>query len=339
MSQINLCAIKNILVITFLSGISAFLYSFDLEDGKSRNLTEKSLLKDIYSKHKTLPGYLFEYENNKYYALSKTGNAIGIYDMTDSQSTLSGWPLTRWPHEPIEQAVIDIYEKYSGSFFSSYNTYIKHRMGCYHVSPLRYGDIDNDGVDELVLFLGKDMIVFSPDYGRIVFSMSLSTDDWMSEADTVNYFGPDGFGGYGWDTVPVYQWTGVSDLREPIQAYRGHAKVFQGDFDEDGNFDLIVWRKLYQSPWVGDGVTGFNFVSDTFYFYEKDLEAQENSDSGITGEYLPQETDEATVQSWLTDNDLTWSKGYPSVSECEGEEGELIPEMHDPLLNDPDVLQ
>ena len=34
-----------------------------------------------------------------------------------------------------------------------------------------------------------------------------------------------------------------------------------------------------------------------------------------------------------------WQKGYPTLSEYPGEEGQPIPEMHDPLLNDPEVLQ
>jgi hypothetical protein len=44
------------------------------------------------------------------------------------------------------------------------------------------------------------------------------------------------------------------------------------------------------------------------------------------------------VKGWLTAKQLTWKKGYPSKSECAGQEGQFIPEMHDVLLNDPDVL-
>jgi hypothetical protein len=49
---------------------------------------------------------------------------------------------------------------------------------------------------------------------------------------------------------------------------------------------------------------------------------------------------EQPVKGWLTSNNLTWwKKGYPSKSECAGQEGQFIPEMHDPLLNDPEVMQ
>ena len=45
------------------------------------------------------------------------------------------------------------------------------------------------------------------------------------------------------------------------------------------------------------------------------------------------------IQSWLLAKNLTWQKGFLSKSECAGQEGQLIPEIHDPLLNDPDVLR
>lgn len=59
----------------------------------------------------------------------------------------------------------------------------------------------------------------------------------------------------------------------------------------------------------------------------------------VDGEYQQTATPESEVKDWLEENNLTWQKGFPSHSECPGEEGELIPEMHDPLLNDADVLQ
>lgn len=55
--------------------------------------------------------------------------------------------------------------------------------------------------------------------------------------------------------------------------------------------------------------------------------------------YQPVTTSSELIKKWLTDNNLTWQKGFPSKSECKGQEGQLIPDMHDPLLNDPDVLK
>ena len=247
------------------------------------------------------------------------------------------WSIDRWPHESIEETVNELFDVYMGKFAVNYDTYLSQPIGCVNETPLRYGDIEDDGINELVLFLGGDLVVFSPEANNIVFSNIISTDNWDSPSETVQYF--EDFGGEGHADIPQYQWKGVSDLREPVPALRGYGKIYQGDIDEDGNADIVVWRKLYRSYWRKDAENGFEFLSNTFYHYERDLTAQAESASGITGEYLPQDTPEADIQNWLAENDLTWSKGYPSKSECPGEEGQLIPEMHDPLLNDPEVLQ
>ena len=73
----------------------------------------------------------------------------------------------------------------------------------------------------------------------------------------------------------------------------------------------------------------FEKLSDSHLHYKK-----------VNNEYqLQTDTAPETIQGWLTDKNLTWQKGFPSKSECAGQEGQLIPEMHDPLLNDPDVLK
>jgi hypothetical protein len=91
-----------------------------------------------------------------------------------------------------------------------------------------------------------------------------------------------------------------------------------------------VWRKLYLSKLLSEPVAGFDKVSDTYYHYERK----------VTGEYeLKTDTAPETIQGWLTAKNQTWQSGFPSKSECAGQEGQLIPEMHDPLLNDPDVLK
>jgi hypothetical protein len=124
-----------------------------------------------------------------------------------------------------------------------------------------------------------------------------------------------------------------------LYGIRGYAKIYFGDFDNDSNPDVLVWRKAYKSRSKKDEVVGFEALRQEWSHFERDLKVQEESEQGITGEYLPQQTDEATIRKWLSENELTWKKGYPSASECEGEDGQLILEMHDPLLNDPEVLE
>jgi len=105
--------------------------------------------------------------------------------------------------------------------------------------------------------------------------------------------------------------------------------MYVGDYDNNGSLDIVKWQKIYRSNKKTESPAWVQILNE-FTHYIRDE----------TGEYIPQEdTTEQTIQGWLTSNNLTWQKGFPSKSECAGQEGQLIPEMHDPLLNDPDVLQ
>ena len=266
---------------------------------------------------------------------------------THSRTYLGNWRLTRWQYEFLNQQYLNDYSRVglmdaSKAFpiriLSEYQR--EDNIGCLANTPLRYGDVEQDGKNELVLTTGEDLIVFSPGYERIVFMQRYNSLGWLSKEksdlylteniDTSRTEEPQYLSRIGAITIEDYQFI--------TPGIRGYAKVFEGDFDEDDYSDILLWAKTYRSNMKG-GTEGFTIIENKFIHYERDLEAQEKSDSGITGEYLPQETAEATIQSWLSGNELTWSKGYPSISECEGEEGALIPEMHDALLNDPDVLQ
>jgi len=120
---------------------------------------------------------------------------------------------------------------------------------------------------------------------------------------------------------------------------RSYSKLYVNDFENDGHEDILVWRKVYVSNNKANLQKGFSLIRDEYVHYERDLTAQGSSEAGVTGEYLPQETDSATIQGWLATKNQTWQSGFPSKSECAGQDGQLIPEMHDPLLNDPDVLK
>jgi hypothetical protein len=198
-------------------------------------------------------------------------------------------------------------------------------FGCLQQHPLRYSDLDKDGQAELILNLGYDWVVFSTTLNKVIFSARWHLDDELSAADEadreITRTGPN---------AVEYQYIASSgvDLNRYLAAKRSMGKLFFGDFDNDGVFDILMWRKLYQSRLVSDPIPGFAKYGEAWVHYELH-----------NGEYKKQPTPEATIQDWLTSNNLTWQKGYPSQSECAGEEGQLIKEMHDPLLNDPDVLQ
>lgn len=206
-------------------------------------------------------------------------------------------------------------------------------MGCLHANPLRYGDVDQDGTNELALFVGDipkeylegslDFVMFSPEKKKIIFSVRTARVD-VSE-NLAEQYDPDSSEGVQ-ASDPQYE-SGISGkwIAPATQVY---AKIYMGDFDNDDNKDILVWRKRYESRKISDPVKGFKLTKQLYNHYEL-----------VDGEYQLQDTDQVTIKGWLTDHNLTWQKGFPSESECKGEEGKPIPEMSDPLLNDPDVLK
>lgn len=267
-------------------------------------------------------------ESGDQYAVLYSTLALRTFDRDASGSVqpLDHWSITRSPHDYLEPEVLSRYQvtgqergdliQYSG-------------IGCYNNSPLRYGDIDSNEQNELVLFLRDDMVIFSPASQRVIFSTTLAVDDWLTPEESEDYYLR--YGGLS-ENSPQYQ-SGIAASAAGnwqggrFPGYRGYTKLYFDDFDEDGTKDIIAWRKLYESRLQNEDTQGFKLIRETFLHYNL-----------VDGEYLPQETDPVAIESWLTVNELTWSDGYPRLSECPGEEGELIAEMHDPLLNDPDVL-
>ena len=250
----------------------------------------------------------------------------------ETKSYLGNWALNRWEHEFTEQtALFYTNADLSGSELTKhYNQFISENqndLGCLVNTPLRYGKISQSSDSDVVLTIGTldtqaDLIVFSPTYERIVFSLRYAEQNSAKA-----------------EAVAPFQYIQTTNYHAEQQAYRTYGKVYEGDFDQDGHADLITWRKIFYSHETDSTELGFFAGGEILTHYERDLEVQAASPAGITGEYLPQDTPEADIQNFLAENNLTWSKGYPSKSECPGEEGQLIPEMHDPLLNDPEVLQ
>lgn len=307
----------------------------DLKKGFDRD-KERQPFGQIREKFQYRPGYLVDVEQDLYFALSPDGLGVAEYNLSGEGNVL-GWPLTRWSHTYVTQEMQQTYADIGFKYEPDEPNINENNPGpgCLNDTPLRYGTLhslaENDPV--LVLFLNNQMMFFSPKYERVVFAEFYDGGDWLpkEESDAIreNYQG---------DTDAQHisnLYTGV-DVGMP--GYRAYSKLYIQDFDDNNHLDIVVWRKVYRSNRKGEA-EGFTLLRNEWSHFERDLEAQEESDAGVTGEYLPQDTEEDVIQDWLAENELTWQKGYPSESECEGEEGELIPEMHDPLLNDPDVLQ
>ncbi|WP_394201777.1 hypothetical protein [Marinagarivorans algicola] len=233
------------------------------------------------------------------------------------------WPLTRWPYEVDDAEVAAIYAvegAQEGDVWDRYesNRYLNtETLGCLANIPLRYGDLESDGVNELVLPLGNndqqvDWVVFSPTAGKIIFSARIALQDFFEAPDNA------------WAYYLSY-----AAGPKALMGKRAYAKLYFSDFDKNAKADILVWRKQYSSlTKKNSSGKGFELKHQNYRHYEL-----------INGEYLPQKTDSATIKNWLKTSKLTWQKGFPSTSECAGQKGQLIPEMHDVLLNDPDVLQ
>ncbi|MFY0639806.1 MAG: hypothetical protein JXR16_02090 [Bermanella sp.] len=249
---------------------------------------------------------------------------------TNDPNCIEPWWNGRWSdQEFLEPEIKKRLSNYDIKlpFELSYGDDVSDAIGCLEHTPLRYGDIDEDTNSELVIFLKNSLVIFSPKEEKVIFSSVFNYPDfvtWQTLIDAEMYLDdPDA------NTPQYASLLEFKKDRNAIIGYRGYSKLFIQDFGNDQKNELVVWRKFYQSRLQGDNVKGFEKLSDSYLHYKK-----------VNGEYqLQTDTAPETIQGWLDSKNLTWQKGFPSKSECAGQEGQLIPEMHDPLLNDPDVLK
>ncbi|MDQ2075472.1 hypothetical protein [Marinimicrobium sp. ABcell2] len=328
---INLLTLFTKLIAIAFLFISLPSVGFNLDKGIARSHAQwNSNAGTVRKLHNFYPDAIYIDENYQVmYGLS--GTSIAMFDVSDNFRLMGGRGLTRWSHEYLEQKVEITYE--AGNFYRAgdSDTYLAddakliHLMGCMQQTPLRYGDFTGDGKSELVVFLSDevstDIRVFSLDKQKVIFSSKLNFSDSEHRDDIPEYYLHDA-------PFQYLSWRHINSDIAAFPATKAYAKLYVDDFSNNNQQDLLVWRKVYQSRRLDDDIAGFELLEETLLHY-----------SLVDGEYQPQEADAATIKGWLAANELTWQKGYPSKSECEGEEGELIPEMHDPLLNDPDVLQ
>ena len=296
-----------------------------------------SMIKDRFENDRDF-GALASYarlNGNVIFGLFRKG-VLAEYETGDGIRYIGHWPLTRWEGERNDSSVWQMYTMEGAPDQRNWERYgITRRIsaeppiGCLADSPLRYGDIEGNGDKDLVLFLPQhdrvlDWVVFSPKYEQISFAARLAQRDFVDPGD------------YG---SPRYQY--ISQAYETVSnasGSRGYAKLYFGDFRSESEkhheeaeetvHDIIAWRKYYRALEVDADREGFELRRQILRHYRLE-----------DGAYVRLDTPEEVIRESLTARDLTWAKGFPNYSECEGEEGQLIPEMHDPLLNDPEVLE
>jgi hypothetical protein len=325
--------VKVLLVFCFLFSLPTYSSELKLGGYSSNNGFDgdETALKIISMGAYSLDSYILYPSSGIYFVLM--GDVFGKIDLKKKEY-LGEVPLDRWPTEYSDKAISDLYEHryiYSERSHELYDQYYSANpttsgsskaVGCLGEKPLRYGDVDDNGTKEIVLYLSdfnnkSDWIIFSPEKEKIIFSMRWQVRDYYEGK-------ADGYGKW-----PIMQYPSEEDQRGSSNTgFQVYAKAFLGDFNKDKIPDILVWRKRFESLATGVSKKGFELKGEHFEHY-----------SLVDGEYQPQVTIPLQIKDWLADAELTWSKGYLSKSECEGQEGQLIPEMHDPLLNDPDVLK
>lgn len=340
--------LKILLICAFLGG--HHVAALDLSNFKNtiaRN-ADPFLFKKIYTSFGESVGYLVASDNaNIFYALSSDGSIVGYYNF--SEKHMDGWLIGfsdpcadedapdeckapwwtgRWGmQEFMEAEYIERTQDHNIliPFRAAHNDDELSLYGCFNRNPLRYGDLTGDSKPELALFLMNDFVIFSPEQKKTIFAVMYNNPDWINWGELIE----NGLALLDEPDSPQY---GSRKLYEELGTtsigYRGYAKIYVGSFEAENTKDILVWRKFYQSRFKKDPIKGFEKIRDTYIHYKLG-----------DGEYKKQSTEPEVVKSWLTAKNLTWQKGYPSKSECPGQEGQLIPEMHDPLLNDPDVLK
>lgn len=270
--------------------------------------------------------FVLETENKGIFYWMSSGRSLGVFDVNIAKN-IGGWSLKRWPAEYKDKAISKInkhpftHGKRGAELYDEYSSHAgtgsDANVGCLGEKPLRYGDVDNNSSKEIVLYLSEfdqksDWLIFSPKKEKIIFSLRWQAKDF-----------------YKGDELAYYQYPSLENQSSSQnRGFQVFAKAFLGDFNKDKVPDILVWRKRFESLATGASKKGFELKGEHFEHY-----------SLVDGEYQPQVTIPLQIKDWLADAKLTWSKGYPSKSECAGQEGQLIPEMHDPLLNDPDVLK
>lgn len=115
--------------------------------------------------------------------------AIYKFDISN-EKYLGRFPLVRWPHEYIHP---EIHDKALGvwggrPYEPELALYDYQDSGSLAQNPLRYGDVDGNGSNEIVIITQEDLLFFSPELEKTIFMLRYNADEWLTpEASTEFY--------------------------------------------------------------------------------------------------------------------------------------------------------
>ena len=270
---------------------------------------------------------------NEYFSLDNLGN---LSHVEAKPKTLNSYyhhiaKFNEWKlelnHDLLEYDLVNrlIDSGNEGSFLG------ESKFGCLNNPPLNAYDLDEDGVDEIIAFSLEDIFIFSQKYQKVIFNTKLFFEDSLGDVGSTSYLKDAG------EQAQLPQYASAiaaSDIQPYIEpALTGFAKIFVGDFDQSGKFQIIVWRKLYISKLRGDDSLGFRILTNTYQYFIEEKSAERIS------AFRLQDTEEDFIINLLDSSSLSWQQGFPTNSRCHDVTNTHIPQSHSILLNDEDVLR
>ena len=129
--------------------------------------------------------YIVAFQDFDTYVFGLSNSSRVIKVNKDGRSLLGNWPLTtpyscddgsddckynwwvgRWSdQEFLEPELKNLFKHHSGGEIQV----MPDGLGCLNKTPLRYGDIDGDTKNELVIFLNDNLLIFSPEKQKTIF--------------------------------------------------------------------------------------------------------------------------------------------------------------------------
>jgi len=196
------------------------------------------------------PLAFFETEVENFYYALKSDNQIVSFN-TGSEEFFIGWSLINWSHQLYSYNIEKTHETL-GEIYPPIGSYsgVGLSLGCLGDAPLRYGDLESDGINELIIYNGM-FTLFSPQYQRTVFAAYLSESDWVTQEDAIRKFDEDVPGAYQYVSKLLTNNDGVG------AAIRSYSKLYIGNYDGDTHSDILVWRKEYRSNLKTNHINGF----------------------------------------------------------------------------------